>query len=341
MATSCIASRVETCLTSTQHFKAPDPWLEASNISDSLKLELNGFYAIQVDSLVDISLPAYSQLLKLKGKDSTNEQHIQGMEYRPIQAMNANLSPGTKLVSQGTIVCRLGVLLPKPENVKVLEPAAGVAAEELGQALGPSDEDLLASLEENEEFSNNNVVPSESGYYSRSENSGISSTQQQIQVSRVRQASFPMSDQTDVHVNVANNHTTEEQYDIDYDLYLEEEMQWELEEMCMSPADVAQENAGLSTTLLTASNASAASRTSDQNNLDIPPFTYLSTTLASKSRAITCVNIFSDDVLTELIGFTVPEMKKLKKNPSQKRTLMEGLQKCQRMLTDFCGIMTI
>ncbi|OCU01146.1 hypothetical protein XELAEV_18006932mg [Xenopus laevis] len=480
MATSGIANRVKTWLISTWHVKVPDPWLEAcinwiqeengssllqaeinkqvfeqwlltdlrdlefpvlpANITDSLKCELNGFHAVQMDSLVDISLPAYSQLQKLKGKDSTNEQvtcttqqsqkpweakptrmlmlqltdgtqHIQAMEYRPIQALNANLSPGTKMVLQGTIVCRLGVLLLKPENVKVLggevealvaeytqtkvlsrligvedntvaqhsnvqEHAAGVAAGELGQALGPSDEDLLASLEENEEFSINNGVPSESGYYSRNENSSISSsTQHQTQDSIVRQTSFPMLDQTVVHVNVANNHAIEEQFDIDDELFLEEEIQRELEEMSMSQAEVAHGSTDLPTTLSATSHASSASCTSDQNNIDIPPYTYLSTILASKSRSITCVKLksfivtlngnlshscglwnikakisdgtgylnveFSDDVLTELIGFTVPEMKTLKKDPSQQSTLMEGLQKCQRMLTDFCGVMTV
>ncbi|NP_001086875.1 recQ-mediated genome instability protein 1 [Xenopus laevis] len=525
MATSGIANRVKTWLISTWHVKVPDPWLEAcinwiqeengssllqaeinkqvfeqwlltdlrdlefpvlpANITDSLKCELNGFHAVQMDSLVDISLPAYSQLQKLKGKDSTNEQvtcttqqsqkpweakptrmlmlqltdgtqHIQAMEYRPIQALNANLSPGTKMVLQGTIVCRLGVLLLKPENVKVLggevealvaeytqtkvlsrligvedntvaqhsnvqEHAAGVAAGELGQALGPSDEDLLASLEENEEFSINNGVPSESGYYSRNENSSISSstqhqtqdsivrcwvdddilefsinngvpsesgyysrnenssisssTQHQTQDSIVRQTSFPMLDQTVVHVNVANNHAIEEQFDIDDELFLEEEIQRELEEMSMSQAEVTHGSTDLPTTLSATSHASSASCTSDQNNIDIPPYTYLSTILASKSRSITCVKLksfivtlngnlshscglwnikakisdgtgylnveFSDDVLTELIGFTVPEMKTLKKDPSQQSTLMEGLQKCQRMLTDFCGVMTV
>uniref|UniRef100_A0A803KDK6 RecQ-mediated genome instability protein 1 n=2 Tax=Xenopus tropicalis TaxID=8364 RepID=A0A803KDK6_XENTR len=408
-----------------------------ANLSDSLKFELNGFYAIQIDSLVDVSQPAYSQHQKLKGKDSTNEQvtcttqisqkpweakptrmlmlqltdgtqHIQGMEYRPIQVLNANLSPGTKMLLQGSIVCRLGVLLLKPENVKVLggevealveeytqakvlsrligvedntsvqhsnvqEQTAGVAVGELGQALGPSDEDLLASLEENEEFSVNNGVPSESGYYSRSENSSISSfTQLQTQNSRVRQASFPTSDQTVVSVDVENNHTIEDQYDIDDDLFLEEEIQRELEEMSMSQAVMPRGSTALPTTSGIRSHASATSCTSDQN---IPPFTYLSTILASKSKDITCIKLksfivtlsgnlshsgglwnikakisdgtgylnveFSDNVLTKLIGFSVPEMKRLKKDPSQQNTLMEGLQRCQMMLTDFCGIMTI
>lgn len=42
--------------------------------------------------------------------------------------------------------------------------------DELGQTLGPSNEDLLASLDENHEFALNNATPSESGYCSRSDN---------------------------------------------------------------------------------------------------------------------------------------------------------------------------
>lgn len=41
--------------------------------------------------------------------------------------------------------------------------------DELGQTLGPSNEDLLASLDENE-FALNNVTPSESRYCSKSDN---------------------------------------------------------------------------------------------------------------------------------------------------------------------------
>ncbi|KAM4807980.1 recQ-mediated genome instability protein 1 [Rhinophrynus dorsalis] len=417
-----------------------DPVLPAG-ILDSLKMELNGFYAIQIDSLVDVSLPAYSQLQKLRGKDNVNEhvtattqvsqkpweakptrmlmlqltdgiQHIQGMEYRPIPAFHASLSPGTKLLLQGTIVCRLGVLLLKPENVKVLGGEVEALVEEytqdkvlsriigiednpvpqrptvqeqdsvrnvdeMAQALGPSDEDLLASLDESEEFTINNGATSESGYYSRSENSTMSSFgHQQTQDLRAGQPCFPMSNQT---VQENSNNVFVEQYDLDDELFLEEEIQRELEEMSMNQSEVTYKNLNLPTENLTHtanSSASSSSRCgSADSNLDNQPFTYLSSFLTNKSSAIKCVRLkafivtlngnltsncgfwnikakisdgtdyldveFSDDILTKLIGFSVPEMRRLKRNPGQQNTLMAGLQKCQRELTDFCGIMTV
>ncbi|XP_075455024.1 recQ-mediated genome instability protein 1 isoform X2 [Ascaphus truei] len=420
-----------------------------AGILESLKFELNGFYAIQMDSLVDVSQPAYSQFQKLRGKDNSNEhvtattqvsqkpweakptrmlmlqltdgkQQIQGMEYQPLPALHANLSPGTKLLLQGTIACRLGVVLLKPENVKVLGGEvealveeytqgrvlsrligtedipvpprqtvqvqdAGRAVDEIGQVLGPSDEDLLASLDENEEFTINNGTIPESGYYSRSENSShnssISLDRQQTQESRFRQGSFPISNQ-----NVAGNvnDLLQEEYDLDDDLFLEMEIQQELEQMSRVQLEATNRHHDLPTRTFTdmtiASPASSANGPAEDENvsddtLDNPPFTYLSAVLTSKSRAIKCVKLksfivtlngnlasssgtwnikakisdgtdymdveFSNDVLTKLIGFSVPEMKRLKKEPGQQKTLMAGLQKCQRELTDFCGIMTI
>ncbi|XP_062854691.1 recQ-mediated genome instability protein 1 [Trichomycterus rosablanca] len=120
-----------------------------ARISEAQKTELNGCYCLQLDSLLDVSQPAYSQLQRLRGSDCTNEevtavtqatqkpweakptrmlmlqltdgvQNLEGMEYRPIPALNANLPPGTKLEVKGRVVVRLGVLLLKPENVNVL-----------------------------------------------------------------------------------------------------------------------------------------------------------------------------------------------------------------------------
>uniref|UniRef100_A0A0K8RIC4 Putative recq-mediated genome instability protein 1 n=1 Tax=Ixodes ricinus TaxID=34613 RepID=A0A0K8RIC4_IXORI len=50
---------------------------------------------------------------------------------------------------------------------------------------------------------------------------------------------------------------------------------------------------------------------------------------------------FVDEILISLIGFSVPEMKKLKKEPVQYQKFLEGLQKCQRDLIDLCCLMTI
>ncbi|CAH2294233.1 recQ-mediated genome instability 1 [Pelobates cultripes] len=440
-------------------------------ILESLKCELSGYYAIQIDSLVDVSLPAYSQLQKIRGRDNLNEQvtattqvsqkpwetkpnrmlmiqltdgiqQIQGMEYQPLPMLNANLPPGTKILLQGTIVCRLGVLLLKSENMKVLggevealseeytqdkilsrligveenplpqssniqDQVSARSNDELGEALGLSDEDLLASLDVNDEFTVNNGTVPDSGFYSQNENSRVSRFEtQQTEHSASRQGRIPestlsaqstscqetqqipnprsrqgsISGSTQI-VQVNRIVGLEEDYDLEDDLLLEEEVQRELEEMSMDQPIAINRNQSLTTrkcpnTAETTSVTTHTSHTSmNENNFDNPPFTYLSLILANKCTEMKLVNLkafivtlngnltssggywnirakisdgtgyldvdFSDNVLRKLIGFSVPEMKKIKKDPSQKEKLKAGLQKCQMELTDFCGIMTI
>ncbi|KAM3867473.1 recQ-mediated genome instability protein 1 [Diretmus argenteus] len=120
-----------------------------NGLSQAQKTELSGIFCVQVDSLLDISQPAYGQLQKWKGTDCTNEevsavtqatqrpwearptrmlllqvtdgvQSLEAMEYQPIPALNTALRPGVKLQLEGQMVCRLGVLLLGPTNVKVL-----------------------------------------------------------------------------------------------------------------------------------------------------------------------------------------------------------------------------
>lgn len=413
-----------------------------AGVLESPKYELRGFYAIQIDSLVDVSLPAYSQLQKLRGRENANDQitaitqatqhsweskpsrmlmlqltdgiqNIQGMEYQAVPVLHAGLPPGTKILLQGTISCRLGVLLLKSENVKVLGGEVEALVAEYAQdkvlsrlismeedalpertamqnqvparpleATDPvvdlSDEDLLASL--NEEFTiNNNTVP-ESGYYSRSENTNHTSSisyveDQQTQVSNVRQAQISASNET-----IQAAHTLDEVYDLDDELFLEEEIQRELEEMVVEPPEFTNNSSTriVTSTAITPNNPSTSQTSIPKvvtGQLDLPPFTYLSTVLTCPSTTVKCVTLksfivtlngnltssngiwsikakisdgtgyldvaFSNDVLTKLIGFSVPEMKRLRKDPSQQNTLLDGLQKCQRMLIDFCGMMTI
>ncbi|XP_077977567.1 recQ-mediated genome instability protein 1-like [Glandiceps talaboti] len=52
--------------------------------------------------------------------------------------------------------------------------------------------------------------------------------------------------------------------------------------------------------------------------------------------------VLSDDVLTELIGFSVPQMKKMKKeSKGNMAKLQKGIQQCQQALIDLCCIMEI
>ncbi|KAJ0067388.1 hypothetical protein NL108_003408, partial [Boleophthalmus pectinirostris] len=118
-------------------------------LSQSQKTVLSGIFCVQIDSVLDISQPAYGQLQKWKGTDCANDevsavtqftqrpwesrptrmlllqvtdgvQNMEAMEYQPISALSTSLRPGVKLRLQGDIMCRLGMMLLGPTNVKLL-----------------------------------------------------------------------------------------------------------------------------------------------------------------------------------------------------------------------------
>ena len=155
-------------------------------LSRAQNTELSGSFCVQVDSLLDVSQPAYTQLQRAKGADCTNEgvsavtqitqrpweakptrmlflqitdgvQSLEAMEYQPIPALGALLRPGVKLQLHGQIVCRLGVLLLGPGNVTVLGGEVEELAERnslarvLCRALGqPEEEPPQGGAEEQE-----------------------------------------------------------------------------------------------------------------------------------------------------------------------------------------------
>ncbi|XP_052779446.1 recQ-mediated genome instability protein 1-like [Mya arenaria] len=114
----------------------------------SEKFELNGSYALQIDSVVDVGVSFYSQSQKLQGTENPNihvtadeptqkpwEQKpsrmlmlkltdghtsVQGMEYRPISALSPQTPPGAKILVQGPVLCRHGILMLLEGNVKFL-----------------------------------------------------------------------------------------------------------------------------------------------------------------------------------------------------------------------------
>ncbi|NXA70388.1 RMI1 protein, partial [Mohoua ochrocephala] len=524
-------------------------------ILDTPKGEFSGFYSIQIDSLVDVSQPAYSQLQKLRGKSTVNEEvtastevfqkpweakptrmlmlqltdgihQVQGMEYQPVPALCSNLPPGTKITVQGNIAYRLGVLLLKPENVKLLggevdalledycqervlarligetenPNAVGQAGheqifsrpvDELEQTLGPSDEELLASLDENNEFTLNNRTSLESGYCSRTNNfssaSGSLTADTGNVLPRKSGSPLPRSDeQVSPPVEYADGFLND--FPLEDDFLLEEEMQREMEEM---PPVVMTRNIGLITGSLPHTSRSTCNsslsvtgkeddvnerdmpreavikennvrrtifdeggnnmnnflqhkglrqtcssldfslenppeegqnyvdldesrckqqHTSDSRvlnddpvfslkmdpggdqqkrdsqifsckaveahlDLNSPPFTYISLLLAKKPETVTILKVkcfivtltgnltksngswgikakisdgsaylevdFGDDILTSLIGFSVPEMNRLKKDPALHLKLKDGLEECQKHLIDLCCLMTI
>lgn len=524
-------------------------------ILDTPKGEFSGFYSIQIDSLVDVSQPAYSQLQKLRGKSTVNEEvtastqafqkpweakptrmlmlqltdginQVQGMEYQPVPVLHSNLPPGTKITVQGKIAYRLGVLLLKPENVKLLggeadalledycqervlarligetenpnslgqagnEQIVSRPVEELEQTLGPSDEELLASFDENYEFTLNNGTSLESGYCSRSNNfntaSGSLTAHNGNVLLQKSESPLPPSDeQISPPTEYADGFLND--FPLEDDFLLEEEMQREMEEV--PPVDM-NRNIGLITDSLphtsrSSCNASlngtheednvnerdkpreanseiknvrrticdedgnsmnnvlqnkalrqtcslsdfslenpleerqnytdldegrckqqntSGSRVLDDDpvfslkmgsegdqqkcdsqifpckaveshlDLDSPPFTYISLLLAKKPETVTILKVkcfivtltgnltkssgswsikakisdgsaylevdFADDILTSLIGFSVPELNKLKKDPALRLKLKDGLEKCQKQLIDLCCLMTI
>ncbi|XP_035165324.1 recQ-mediated genome instability protein 1 [Oxyura jamaicensis] len=258
-------------------------------ILDAPKGELSGFYSIQIDSLVDVSQPAYSQLQKIRGKSTVNEEvtantqafpkpweakptrmlmlqltdgihQIQGMEYQPVPVLHSDLPPGTKITLHGSIAYRLGVLLLKPENVKLLGGEVDALLEEYSQervlarligeaenpnsvgqpgheqivlspmdeleeTLGPSDEELLASLDENNRIILNNETSLESGYWSRSNNFNTASgslTAHNENTLQQESLGSHSREQTPVELN---------DFPLEDDILLEEEMQRELEEV--------------------------------------------------------------------------------------------------------------
>ncbi|NXQ79793.1 RMI1 protein, partial [Nyctibius grandis] len=267
-------------------------------ILDAPKGELLGFYSIQIDSLVDVSQPAYSQLQKLRGKDTVNEEvtastqafqkpweakstrmlmlqltdgihQIQGMEYQPVPVLHSNLPPGTKITVQGNIAYRLGVLLLKPENVKLLggevdalleeysqervlarligetenpisvgqaghDQIVSRLVDELEQTLDPLDEELLASLDENNEFTLNNETSLESGYCSRSNNfsTALGSLTAHNGSVLLRESGIPLphsDEQVSPPTEDADGFLND--FPLEDDFLLEEEMQRELEEV--------------------------------------------------------------------------------------------------------------
>ncbi|XP_002192590.1 recQ-mediated genome instability protein 1 [Taeniopygia guttata] len=513
--------------------------------------ELSGCFSIQIDSLVDVSQPAYSQLQKLRGKSTVNEEvtastqafqkpweakptrmlmlqltdgihQIQGMEYQPVPVLCSNLPPGTKITVQGNIAYRLGVLLLKPENVKLLggevdalledycqervlarligeaenpnsvgraghEQIFSRPVDELEQILAPSDEELLASLDENNEFTLNNRTSLESGYCTRSNNfntaSGSLPAHNGSVLLQKSGSPLPHSDEVSPPIGYADGFLND--FPLEDDFLLEEEMQREMEEVppvemnrnitvrlphtstssCnsslhgtgeednenerdkpreaiseeknMRRAISGEDRNSMSNFLLhkglrqTCSSSASSlenppeegqnytdldeSRCKHQHisnsrvlnddlvfslkmdpegdqqkcdsqifpckaveahlDLDSPPFTYISLLLAKKPETVTILKVkcfivtltgnltksngswgikakisdgsaylevdFADDILTSFIGFSVPEINKLKKDPALRLKLKDGLEKCQKQLIDLCCLMTI
>lgn len=528
-----------TDLRDLEHPLLPDDILEIP------KGELNGFYALQINSLVDVSQPAYSQIQKLRGKSTTNDlvsaetqtapepwqvrpsrmlmlqltdgvTQVQGMEYQSIPALHSALPPGTKILVHGHILFRLGVLLLKAENVKVLggevdglaeeyaqekilarligepdptvsvipnnsNPSAPRVSGDLDAALGPSDEELLASLDESEEPAASDDVtvgrlsfstgpssdtaptiqtgfepgcnissrpkeklPNQPVHFTDGEFDDFSLEEALLLEETVQKekmeakASQPLSLKESVGKCVEEafsprpgglNHTasTHKQGNSHFSEKTSEQMIHEdtlfdcsstrhhrkrllahdftKDSKISEVDDVAQQTTNssdvhcLSNKMLnrkpdlsekssqhskgnghpfqTCSSRSFENNTNLSIGMDLhcPPFIYLSVLMARKPKEVTTVKVkafivtltgnlsssggfwcvtakvsdgtayldvdFIDEILTSMIGYSVPEMKQLKKDPLKYKKFLEGLQKCQRDLIDLCCLMTV
>ncbi|XP_069173238.1 recQ-mediated genome instability protein 1 [Procambarus clarkii] len=170
---------------------------------------ITGHFALQVNQIRDVGQSAYSQLQKVQRVDTVNaaisaeQTHqpawepkpsrmlmlqmtdgtsvVQGMEYRLIPSLNANLKPGLKVMISGTICARRGVLLLTQEHITIL--GGEIEALLIPNAL----ENVLArhlGAEENEqprdyeETTSTQVAPSQtSQYYPSQLNSAPSRSQ--------------------------------------------------------------------------------------------------------------------------------------------------------------------
>lgn len=113
------------------------------------KLMLKGSFFLQVDSVRDVSQPAYSQLLKITNTENPNTivqadpiekpfpwqaqpkrmlkleltdgtRRMQAIEFEPVRCMSVDMRPGIKILITGPVECRRGVMFLRADNVRVL-----------------------------------------------------------------------------------------------------------------------------------------------------------------------------------------------------------------------------
>lgn len=118
------------------------------NLSNILKTTLQGKMACQIESIIDIGHSAYNQMQKVRNEDvgnvlidenkefqqawepksnrclqftlSDGAQTIKAIEYKPVSSLKTEMMPGIKILLQGPIECRRGVLLLEEKHVTVL-----------------------------------------------------------------------------------------------------------------------------------------------------------------------------------------------------------------------------
>ncbi|MFT7811857.1 recQ-mediated genome instability protein 1 [Arapaima gigas] len=395
-----------------------------AGISEALKTEVSGFYCLQMDSLLDISQPAYAQLQQWTGKDCSNDgvsavtqatqrpweakptrmlllqltdgvQNLEGMEYEPISSLNTSLRPGTKILLQGSVQCRLGVLLLKPENVKVIGGEVEDLLEQNSQSRvlcrklglpeetpqesgaqpdephrdddGLTDEELLASLEADDQLMIMSVEASaDSGYASRREPHSSSSQDPSIRNSGLHlgtstpdnaaAAPYLVSDSPEV-VHIVDEDFDDIPFeDVHNEPFVDSNFSSRAEQafVCPGASDGTDRDKDVAENLPKTSSegnvarltpGSAENSRGGLHRTDISDAALLVSEeemghAAVAERAPSSSSPVNG-VLVNLIGFSVAESKALKKDPEQRKKVVTGLQNCQRELVDMCCLMTI
>uniref|UniRef100_A0A3Q4BDX3 RecQ-mediated genome instability protein 1 n=1 Tax=Mola mola TaxID=94237 RepID=A0A3Q4BDX3_MOLML len=377
-------------------------------LSQAQKTQVNGAFCVQVDSLLDVSQPAYGQLRKMRGTVCANDeisavpqatqrpweakptrmlmlqvtdgvQSLEAMEYQPIPELSAALRPGVKLQLRGQMVCRLGVLLLGPSNVKVLGGEVEELVDRNNQVklqvslvcqiwfmfvfvavfnflpLTQDRVELLASLEAQEVVERfHDEQDGESGYGTLSDTFTQSSRNSSVRsLVSASSARWVPSVQSAAKKRQISSST------------------------CSSDSTRSVKSQKQSYTT-SATEFDRLDAQKDALNLTSPPFTYVclleqtmfqpdfcTAEIRLKAFIVTllgklsssngvwniCVTIsdgtgyldveLSDEVLTGLLGFSVPEKAALKRDPARRGELDAGMRRCQEELVDMCCVMTV
>uniref|UniRef100_A0A672IZ25 RecQ-mediated genome instability protein 1 n=1 Tax=Salarias fasciatus TaxID=181472 RepID=A0A672IZ25_SALFA len=393
-------------------------------LAQAQKTELSGTFCIQVDSLLDVSQPAYAQLQKWRGTDCSNDevsavtqttqrswearptrmlllqvtdgvQSLEAMEYQFIPELSADFffpplsnGCGAKLQLQGKIVCRLGVLLLGPSNVKVL----GGEVEDLVERNSKVIHGIRFSIS----------CSSLSETSTNSSRSGLMQSRRGASVQEQERSGFSPSDTT--HSEIQDHHMADEDFpDEDFDdLPLDELDNMIFQENAPPLSESRPRNTPVTGNVEPGLRSSVSRHTAQKRDrlgcpvrvsgglnaqcdsaapavtLTSKPFTYLcvlekmtsspqpqTTEIHVKAFIVTLLGKLSssngvwsvratisdgtgyldvelsDEVLTSLLGFSVPEKGALKRDPARRAELDAGMRRCQEELVDMCCVMTI
>ncbi|XP_044758002.1 recQ-mediated genome instability protein 1-like [Coccinella septempunctata] len=214
-----------------------------SGLSEKKYMVLNGNYSLQVMKVVDISKPKYWQLQQIRKENiltrpSGNEvretigtgkrvlqvtltdgvQYVEAMEYKPIQLLNINLTPGIKIRLSGPVTIRRGRLMLQEQNIRILggeveellipNAAENVLASALNLPLNNNPNNIdskLLTVEQESENITNRSIPRVSNSESIREVQSSRIPNNYSVASTVRQDDFPTDEDMEMMLLEENN----------------------------------------------------------------------------------------------------------------------------------------